>query len=64
MMIGIVTPPMGLALFILVDVSGVSYEKIAKATLPFLIPLIVSLILITFIPSLSLWLPNLVMGKA
>jgi tripartite ATP-independent transporter DctM subunit len=62
LMIGILTPPLGIALYILVDISGVSFERITKATLPFLLPLIVALLLVTYIPELSLWLPNLVMG--
>jgi tripartite ATP-independent transporter DctM subunit len=62
LMIGILTPPLGIALYILVDISGVSFQRITKATLPFLIPLIVALLLVTYIPEISLWLPNLVMG--
>ena len=60
LMIGLLTPPVGMVLFVLSRVSGLSAEACAKATLPFLVPLIVSLALVTFVPALSLWLPTLV----
>jgi TRAP-type C4-dicarboxylate transport system permease large subunit len=50
-------------LFVMVHVSGISFERVVRATLPFLIPLIVVLFLITVFPSLVTWLPNIVMGK-
>lgn len=62
LMIGILTPPLGIALYVLVEISGVPFERITKAVLPFLIPIVIVLLLITYIPELSLWLPNLVMG--
>jgi TRAP-type C4-dicarboxylate transport system permease large subunit len=40
----------------------VSFEKVTVAVLPFLIPLILVLILITYVPALTLWLPDLIMG--
>ncbi|MBI4182404.1 MAG: TRAP transporter large permease [Proteobacteria bacterium] len=62
LLIGIATPPMGIGLYIMVEVAKVSFERVTIAVLPFLIPLIITLILITYIPALTLWLPNLVMG--
>ncbi|HJP10980.1 MAG TPA: TRAP transporter large permease [Arenicellales bacterium] len=62
LLIGIATPPMGIGLYIMVEVGKVSFEKVTMAVLPMLIPLIVVLLLITYIPPLTLWLPNFIMG--
>ena len=62
LLIGIATPPMGIGVYIMVEVSKVPFEKVTLAVLPFLIPLISVLILITYVPALTLWLPNLIMG--
>lgn len=57
--IGLLTPPVGSVLFIGSAVSGVSIEKIVKATLPFYALMIITLLLVTFIPQISMLLPNL-----
>ncbi|WP_340118952.1 TRAP transporter large permease [Pelagibius sp. 7325] len=62
LLIGIATPPMGIGLYIMVEVGKVPFEKVTMAVLPFLIPLIVVLILIAYVPALTLWLPDLVLG--
>lgn len=62
LLIGIATPPMGIGLYIVAEVGRVRFEDVAVAVLPFLIPLIGVLILITYVPWLVLWLPDLVMG--
>lgn len=62
LLIGTVTPPMGIGLYIMVEVGKVPFEKVTLACLPFLIPLSVVLLALTFIPAISLWLPNLVLG--
>jgi TRAP-type C4-dicarboxylate transport system permease large subunit len=62
LLIGIVTPPMGIALYIMVEVSQVSFEEVVTAVLPCLIPLIAVLLLITYLPELTTFLPNLPMG--
>ena len=59
--IGLLTPPVGSVLFIGSAVAKLPMEKVVKATLPFYFCMIVSLLLITFIPEISLWLPNLLM---
>ena len=59
LMLGLLTPPVGMVLFVLSEVSGVSFERCVKATMPFLAPLVFVLLLITFIPSIALWLPSL-----
>ena len=64
LLIGIVTPPMGIGLYIMVEVGRVPFEKVALACLPFLVPLIAVWIALTFIPGLSLWLPNLILGPS
>jgi len=60
--IGIITPPVGVGLFVAAKVAKVSPERISMAVLPFYIPLIISLIIVTYWPQLTLWLPNLVLG--
>jgi tripartite ATP-independent transporter DctM subunit len=59
LMIGLLTPPVGMVLYVLSRVSGLSFERCVTATAPFLVPLLVVLALITFIPWLTLWLPTL-----
>ena len=61
-LIGIITPPMGIGLFVAGQVAGISPELVLKACVPFLIPLLIGLAILTAFPQLVLWLPNLVMG--
>jgi len=61
LMIGLMTPPFGMILFVMQQVSGLSFEDVVKACMPTIVPLLVVLGLITFIPSLVTWLPNLVL---
>jgi tripartite ATP-independent transporter DctM subunit len=58
LMIGLLHPPMGLVLFVLARVAKLSVERTTIAILPWLVPLLVSLVIVTYIPSISLWLPN------
>jgi tripartite ATP-independent transporter DctM subunit len=60
--IGIITPPMGIGLYVMVGIVDIKFEDLVRACLPLLIPLIASLFLITYIPELTLFLPNLIMG--
>lgn len=57
--IGLITPPVGSVLFVASAVSGLKIEQVVKAMLPFYFALFVVLILVTYIPALSLWLPSL-----
>ena len=57
--IGLLTPPVGAVLFIGSAVAKRPMEKVVKATLPFYFCMLVALILISFIPEISLWLPKL-----
>jgi len=58
-MIGLVTPPYGLLLFIITAISGAPLRTIIRDTMPFVWAMIVALILITFVPETVLWLPRL-----
>lgn len=61
MMIGLLTPPFGMVLFVLNRITGISLQRIVVAVLPFLIPLLAVDVLLLFFPSLVTWLPKLVM---
>ena len=57
-MIGLVTPPYGLLLFIVSNISDTPLRPIIRDTMPFVFAMIVALIIITFIPETVLWLPR------
>ena len=59
LMIGLCTPPVGTSLFICAKTAKITIEQMYKAILPFLIPLIAVLFLITYVPGLVTWLPGL-----
>jgi TRAP-type C4-dicarboxylate transport system permease large subunit len=61
MMIGLLTPPFGMVLFVLNRISGVPLYRIIVAVLPFIVPLLAVTILLLLIPQLVLFLPQLVM---
>lgn len=58
LMIGVATPPMGMCLFVISQISGIKIERIMISILPFLVPLLIVLFLITFLPELVTWLPE------
>jgi tripartite ATP-independent transporter DctM subunit len=58
-MIGLLTPPVGLSVFIASNVAGVEVMEGFKKTIPFVIPILVVLVLTTYVPAVSLWLPSL-----
>ena len=58
-MLGLITPPYGLLLFIMTNISGEPLRAIVKETMPFLIAMIGALALITLVPETILWLPRL-----
>jgi len=62
MEIGMITPPVGLNLFVTSGVAGMSMMRVVRAALPFLAVLFVFLILVTYVPFLSTWLPTTMMG--
>lgn len=59
LMIGLLHPPMGMVLFVLARVAKLSVERTTMAILPWLVPLLLSLILLTYIPAIGLWLPRI-----
>ena len=59
LMIGMLTPPVGMSLFMVSNVAGQPVERVIKKVLPYFIPLIISLLLVTLIPVLSTFLPSL-----
>ena len=59
-MIGLVSPPMWFVLYVVSDVSGERFEKVVKDILPFYLPMLFVLFLITIFPNIVLWLPDLV----
>ena len=62
LMIGILTPPMGTALFVVSRVGNIQFKTLVKGVLPFLIPLIITLILLNVFPQITLFLPPLLPG--
>jgi tripartite ATP-independent transporter DctM subunit len=62
LMIGLMTPPMGIGLFVVSGVAGIKLEDLIKEVFPFLIPLLIVLLLLIFFPSLVTALPDFVLG--
>lgn len=58
LMIGLLHPPMGMVLFVLARVAKLSVERTTMAILPWMVPLLLALGLVTFVPAISLWLPR------
>jgi tripartite ATP-independent transporter DctM subunit len=58
-MMGLITPPYGLLLFIMTNIAGVPLRDIVRECMPFLFAMIAALALITLVPELTLWLPRL-----
>jgi tripartite ATP-independent transporter DctM subunit len=58
LMIGLLHPPLGMVLFVLARVARLSVERTTMAILPWLVPLMLALVAITYIPELTLWLPR------
>ncbi len=62
LMLGLMTPPFGVILFVMSEVSGMKVENVIKAVLPYLIPIFIVLVLMIFIPGIVTALPNLLMN--
>jgi TRAP-type C4-dicarboxylate transport system permease large subunit len=58
-MIGLITPPYGLLLFLMMKIADVTLKDLVREVMPFLVVMIGALALITFMPGLVLWLPRL-----
>jgi tripartite ATP-independent transporter DctM subunit len=63
LMIGLVTPPVGTVLYTLTRITGVPLERLSVAMLPWYIPLLFSLLMVVLFPSLSTYLPGLLLGR-
>ena len=57
LLIGMCTPPVGVGLTIMSTISGLSFTKVVKSFIPFFIPLLISLLIITYVPAVTTWLP-------
>lgn len=62
LMVGTLTPPIGVVLFVTAKVANISFERVTKATFPFLVPLFIVLLLITLFPEIVLFLPRIILG--
>ena len=58
LMIGLLHPPLGMVLFVLARVAKLSVERTTVAILPWLVPLLIALIAITYVPAITMWLPQ------
>jgi tripartite ATP-independent transporter DctM subunit len=63
LMIGTITPPVGVVLFVTAKVAGVPFERMTRAVLPYLVPLFAVLALITLWPAVTTFLPRLLLGR-
>ena len=59
LILGVATPPVGTALFLVSNIAQIEIRKIIKMVMIFIIPLIVVLMLVTYVPSISLWIPSM-----
>jgi tripartite ATP-independent transporter DctM subunit len=60
--VGLLTPPVGSTLFVGCSIGNAPIEKIAKSLMPFYAVLVIMVLLLSFVPALTLWLPNFLMG--
>ena len=63
LMIGTITPPVGVVLFVTSKIARISFEAMSRAIVPWLLPLLAVLAAITLWPPLTTWLPQYVMGR-
>ena len=63
LMIGTITPPVGIVLFVTAKVANIPFDAMARAILPWIVPLLAVLVAITLWPPLTTWLPSVVMGR-
>jgi C4-dicarboxylate transporter, DctM subunit len=62
MELALMSPPVGLNLFVISNISNIPLTKVLRGTMPFFGLMVIMLIIVTYIPVISLWLPNLLMG--
>ena len=61
LMVGLLTPPFGMVLFVLAKVSSMQLERVIKACIPYIIPVLIVIVLLVFFPEIITFLPSLVM---
>lgn len=61
--VGLLTPPVGTVLFVGSSIAGIKIERTAKAMVPFYVTMFIVLMLLTFVPAISMTVPNLMFGK-
>jgi len=62
LMIGLLTPPMGLALFLVADIAKVTMKEVLREMVPYYVPLGITLLLITYVPEITTWIPRIALG--
>jgi tripartite ATP-independent transporter DctM subunit len=62
LMIGLLTPPFGMGLYVVQKIAQIPFEQMVRAVAPFILPLLIVLLLITYLPEVCLFLPRLVLG--
>ena len=60
LMLGLLTPPVGMVLYVLSRVARIPFERCVTGTAPFLVPLVAVLLLVTYVPAITMWLPTLI----
>ena len=63
LMIGLLTPPMGLALYLVSDIARVPMKHVLREMMPYYVPLAATLLLITYLPGLTTWIPRMALGN-
>lgn len=63
LMIGLLTPPVAMSLYLVADVAQVPAEKVLRELMVFFLPLVAALLCVAFIPGLTLWIPNVFLGR-
>jgi TRAP-type C4-dicarboxylate transport system permease large subunit len=63
LMVALLTPPMGLALFLVAEIAKVTMKEVLKEMLPYYVPLAITLVLITYFPAITTWIPRLALGN-
>jgi TRAP-type C4-dicarboxylate transport system permease large subunit len=63
LMVGLLTPPMGLALFLVAEIAKVKMKDVLREMLPYYVPLAITLVLITYFPAITTWIPRLALGN-
>ena len=61
LMIGLLTPPVGMSLFMTSSIANMPLEQVVRGTVPFLFSLLITLVILILFPPLSVWLPSLIM---